>query len=144
MTFDWLKILHLKPRYFFAVFLFGMLVLFLPTFVATKFGILALRTGYPPWIGGGTLAAFVLWAVHIVPWISNNLASAKYQTEVLQNLSGLPKQERFLLGFCIHRGQRTIFLQPSNSVAQSLCTKGLLRRSTGIGNVLSWPFTIPP
>jgi Super-infection exclusion protein B len=104
MNFDWLKIFHLKPRYFFAVFFFGTLVLFLPTDVATKFGILALRVCYLPWVGGGTLAAFVLWAVHIVPWINDKIAERRYRTQVLQNLSGLTMQERFLLCFCVHRG----------------------------------------
>ena len=113
------------------------------TDIATKFGILALRVRYLPWVGGGTLAAFVLWAVHIVPWINDKIAERRYRTQVLQNLSGLTMQERFLLCFCVHRGQRTVYLMPNDSAAQSLCNKKLLVASSGLGQVLSWPFTIP-
>jgi hypothetical protein len=32
---------------------------------------------------------------------------------------------------------------PNDSAAQSLCNKKLLVASSGLGQVLSWPFTIP-
>jgi len=120
-----------------------MLVLFLPDSIGIKFGILALRAKYLPWIGGGTLAAFVLWVVQLVPWINAKFAQRRYRTQVLQNLFGLTEQEQFLLCYCTHRGQRTVYLAPNDSAAQALCNKGLLVPSSGLGRALSWPFTIP-
>jgi Super-infection exclusion protein B len=140
---DWLKVIQLQPRFLFGLWVFGALLLFLPTHPATALGVVAIRDHYRPWIGLGTLGAFAFWIVQLLPVMARRLLSSKYQATVLKNLSGLTREERFQLAYCIYRGQRTLYLRITDSAAQSLCNKGLFEVSTGQGSMLAWPFSIP-
>jgi hypothetical protein len=139
---DWLKVIQLQPRFLLGLWVLGALLLFLPANLATPLGIVTLRDHYRPWIGVGTLAAFAFWLVQLVPAIAKRWSSRKYRAGILKNLDGLTREERFELAYCIHRGQRTVYLKVIDSAAQSLCGKGLFIHGER-GSILSVPFTIP-
>jgi hypothetical protein len=124
---DWLKVIQLQPRFLFGLWVFGALLLFLPPHAATSLGVVTIRDHYRPWIGLGTLGAFAFWLVQLLPAMSRRLSSSKYQATVLKNLNGLTREERFQLAYCIHRGQRTLYLRITDAAAQSLRNKGLLK-----------------
>ncbi len=139
---DWLKVIQLQPRFLFGLCVLGALLLFLPAHAATALGIVEIRDHYRPWIGLGTLSAFAFWIVQLIPGITRIRSERKYRAAVLKNLAGLTGEERFQLAYCIHRGQRTMYLRLIDSAAQSLCSKGLLVPGDR-GSILSLPFTIP-
>lgn len=139
----WLKLIELKPRYLFGLWTLGILLLFLPSSIAASMGFLSLRAQYRGWIGAATLGAFVFWSVQLVPFIEWKIQKNLGQTSTLKNLSGLSREERFLLAYCVDRNERTLYLPISNGPANSLSYKGLMEPSRGIGTALEWSFTIP-
>lgn len=140
---DWLKLIQLKPRFLFGIWLVGVLVLFIPETVAGKFGIDVLRNNYRAWIGLATLAAFAFWVVQLIPGFQQRRLAKLRKKEVLKSLDSLSSEEWFLLAYCLHRGQQTICLKMGDKAATALCQKGLLVCGTGVGDPLGWPFTIP-
>jgi hypothetical protein len=140
---DLLKVIQLKPRYLFGLWLLGTVLLVLPTRLAVHFGVVDFRDHYRSWIGLLTLGAFSFWLVQLVPAAQRKRAQSKWKKGVLKNLGGLSPQERFVLAYCVHRGQRTVYLRVIEPAATSLCHKGLMLSASGSGSMLAWPYTIP-
>jgi len=140
---DWFKVIQLKPRFLFGIWLLGLMLLFLPSYFASRLGITTFREQHRSWIGLATMAAFVFWLVQMIPSIRRSRESRRYRAEVIKHLGGLTPQERFLLAFCVSAGQRTIYMKLSDASAQSLCDKGLLEKATGTGSMLAWPYSVP-
>jgi len=140
---DWLKAIQLKPRFLFGFWLLGSLLLLLPTRFADVMGITTLRNQYRGWIGLATLAAFAFWLVQLIPAIRATKHGKQFRDAVLNSLNGLTGQERFLLAYCIHTNQRTVYLKLTDSAGQSLCNQGLLEKAGGTGSMLTWPHTMP-
>jgi Super-infection exclusion protein B len=139
---DWLKVIQLPARFLFGLFMIGALLLFLPGNIATALGITTIRDHYRPWIGVGTIAAFALWLMQLSPAVGRAWYEHKYRVAALDNLNGLTAEERFQLAYCLHRGQRTLYLRITDSAAQSLCSKGIFTHAQS-GSALALPFTIP-
>ena len=140
---EWLKVLQLKPRFLFGLGLVGMLLLFFPDGWAAKFGFRSIVENYRGWIGLGTIVSFAFWLVQLVPSWRQTRALKKHRQDVIHSLSSLSSEEAFLLGFCLHRNQRTLTLEMTHRAANALKAKGLLQMASGIGNQLAWAFTVP-
>ena len=143
---DWIKsIVELKPRFLFALWLLGALVLFLPRSITDSLGFTPSIDPYRGWVGLATLAAFIFWLVQLQPWeyVSSILNQHRLQGEIVEYLATLSPQERFLLAYCLHRNQQSINIQLSDPVAATLRQKGLLRQSLGVGDISKWPHMVP-
>ena len=140
---DWLKVIQLKPRFLFGIWLIGALILFLPQKAAEGFGFLNIREHYRGWIGIGTISAFAFWCIQLIPLFSNYRSTTKYKTGVTQSLSSLSQEEWFLVAYCLNRNQQTITLELTHRAARALVAKGIFIAADGVGNSLSWPYTIP-
>lgn len=140
---DWLKVIQLKARFLFGIWLIGAFILFLPDRFADEFGIKTIRENYRGWIGIGTLAAFAFWLVQLIPSFQNRRAIKKIREEIIQSVNSLSPEEQLLLAFCLWRNQQTITLEITHRAAGALVAKGMLIRADGIGDTLAWPFTVP-
>jgi hypothetical protein len=140
---DWLKVIQLKPRFLFGIWLIGSLILFLPNGFADEFGIKAIRENYRGWIGIGTLAAFAFWLVQLIPAFQNWRAVKKIREEIIHSVDSLSPEERRLLAFCLWRNQQTITLEITHRAAGALVAKGMLIQANVTGDILAWPFTVP-
>jgi len=140
---DWLKVIQLKPRFLFGLWLFGSLILFLPSKYSDGLGITAIREHYKGWIGTATLGALAFWVVQLIPYIKEYRINRRRRASILKSIDTLSKDEQFLLAYCIYKNQRTIWLNISHSAGNSLCQKGILERATH-GAISAYPHTIPP
>jgi hypothetical protein len=155
---DWLKAIQLKPRFLFALFALGLLILLLPSRIADTFGLNTIRENHRHWVGLATLAAFIFWCVQLVPYFKakqrlrrlNHSKSEKEdkafeeeKAEIRNLLQTLSDKEAMILAYCLYKKHRTITLPLTDAAANSLCHKGLLIRATGMGMPSDWPFTIP-
>ena len=137
---DWIKVIQLKPRYLFSIWILGVIILFIPSKHATGFGVLAFRESYRQWIGLITLGAFTFWIVPIGIIIFKKIQAKK---EMKKNLSGLNFREIELLELCILNKQRTINLELGDPSARSLCHKRIFEQAEPPVFQMSCPFTIP-
>lgn len=140
---DWLKVIELKPRFLFAIWLVGSLVIFLPEPVAERLGTQEIRETLSPWLGLGTLAAFSFWLVQLIPLYREIRARQRYRAAAIRALDSISPEEWVLVAYCLKQNQQTITLSMIDREACSLEARGLLQRADGIGNRLSWPYTIP-
>src|SRR5262249_34684502 len=62
---DWTKIFDLKPRYLFAVWFIGAMLLLSPPIVSSRFGFSTVVSNYRGWIGLLTLSFFTLWLIQL-------------------------------------------------------------------------------
>lgn len=143
---DWLKIFELKPRYFFALALIGVLALYLPQNVKDTLGITQLVDTYRSIIGVVTLVSFVLWLVQLQPWelVFGLIERRNFKKEFVNKLADLAYNERILLAYCVSRRKQTIHLNMTHAVATSLRAKGFLGYVEGGVYVTSMPFSIYP
>lgn len=140
------KLVQLKARYFFGLWVFGTLLIFLPEPIKQQ-----MRVEIPemakPWLGFSTLAAFVLWIVQIIlllaGFIRDWIRGRKVRAEILSQLETLSQGERDIFLICLLSNQRTIRRQITDSDVHSLTAKRLISRAGGMGSALSWPHTIP-
>ncbi len=139
---DWLKVIQLKPRYLFGLCLLGIFILFMPSNLAESFAIARIRSSHKSWIGFSTLAFFVFWLVQLWPWLKEKQEGIQLRREALKALDTLSSDERFLLAYCLDRGQRTVCLEITYPAALALCQKSLLVKADE-GNIMAWPHTIP-
>lgn len=142
---DLLKVIELKIRYFFAVWIFGALLIFLPEEIKTKMAV-TIPENIRPWIGFATLAFFVLWFVlaiiHVISYLHSKYKDYQMRDDVLDQLNTLSDRERDIFIFCLSRNQRTIQRNITDGAVNSLMTKRLLTIARQ-GSVLSMPYTIP-
>ena len=141
---NWLKIFELKPRYFFAISLIGILALFLPQQIKDTLGITQLVTSYRPYIGIATIVSLVFWCVQLSPWkhINSWIENIKTQREFAKELANLPQNEKLLLAYCVSRNKQMFYLDTGHSVANSLRIKGFLDYADGIARIGVTPFYI--
>jgi len=140
---DWLKIIQMKPRFLFGLWFLGSLVLFLPNEIANAFGIQDIRSRFQGYIGVGTLAAFAFWCVQLIPIYQSRKREREAWQKVIDSIKSLSPEEWLLVAYCLARNQKTITLEITHRAAGALATKGILIMSSGVGNKLAWPFTIP-
>jgi len=140
---DLIKLLQLKPRYWWGIGVFGCMVLFLPEKIASTFGIESFRTNFRPYVGPATLAAFVLWIVSLIPRWSARRAEKQDKSDVLKCLESLSPDEWLLLAYCVDRGRRTLSLPLTNPPALALSSKGLFESPSGTTSILRHPYSIP-
>jgi hypothetical protein len=142
-----LSALRLAPRILFALWVFGALVLLLPPGPATTLGIDVFRTAHREWLGLGTLGAFVLWltnaALIFARWTRGKVAVRRRKAGALRALDSLNQEELMLLAYFAYKGAPTQELPLNYPPARSLAAKGLLRITTGSGNMFAWPYIIP-
>lgn len=161
---DYIKIFELKPRYLFAVWFFGALLLLLPSYITDRFGFTAITNSYRGWIGLATLAVFTLWIVQMWSWYEERKekgkvkseAEAKAQAEArqqeeqlaqahveaLRSLSTLSAGEQRLIMYALYNNQQTVVTRFTDQAAQALRSKRLLV-AAGQGDAFNFPFTIP-
>jgi hypothetical protein len=140
---DWLKVIQLKPRFLFGIWLIGALILFSSNGFADELGIKTIRENYRGWIGIGTLAAFAFWLVQLIPEYRAARNVKRMRDETIHSISSLASEERLLLALCLNRNQQTITLEITHRAAGALVAKNMLIMASGVGNQLAWPFTIP-
>ncbi len=140
---DWLKLIQLKPRFLFGIWLFGALLLFLPDRVAAGFGINDIRTALRGWIGILTLLALTFWLVQLLPLWHVKRSVKRAREQAFRSLQSLSAEEWQLVAYCLNRGQQTITLEVTHRAAGALKAKGIFLMAGGVGNSLAWPFTIP-
>ncbi len=140
---DWLKVIQLKPRFLFGLWLCGALILFLPDTAANALGMHIIRQTYRGWIGLGTLAAFSFWLVQLIPLYHGKRRAKKIRAQIIGSLNSLSPEEWLLIAYCLERNQQTLTLEITHRAAGALSAKGIFVRSAGIGNQLAWPYTIP-
>ncbi|HEU6449655.1 MAG TPA: super-infection exclusion protein B [Verrucomicrobiae bacterium] len=140
---DWLKVIQLKPRFLFGLWLLGAIILLSPNGIAENFGIKNIRESFRGWIGIGTLAAFAFWCVQLIPLYQTKRNNKKRRQKIIQALNSLSGEERVLLAYCVCRNQQTINLEITHRAASALVAKSMLVMASGIGNQLAWPFSIP-
>lgn len=150
---EWVKIFDLKPRYLFAVWFFGSLLLLSPFSISSRFGFAAIVNQYRGWIGLSTIAFFTLWAVQLFSVYREILNKRKVEQAgvdeqtsreetILRSITTLSKHELFLLAYAVDQNQQTIFTTRANRFALALVAKRLLILAP-TGDVLQYPFTIP-
>jgi len=142
MWMDWLKIIQLKPRFLFGIWFFGALLLGLPQGLAEIFSLSEIRNSFRPWLGLLTLLSFSFWLVQLIPTGSSYLARRRLRKTLIRYLEFLSPEEWILLAYCLKNNQQTITLSIVDRVAGSLVARGILERAAGVGNQMSWPYTI--
>ena len=140
------KLIHLKARYIFGAWAFGALLIFLPPAIIQQMHV-EIPEVVKPWLGFGTLAAFVLWLVQVflLGWelFGSWRMTKKAKARALRQFDSLSQGERDIFLICLSNNQRTLNRAITDSEMQSLITKGLMARASGVGNMMSWSFTIP-
>lgn len=142
-----LAAIKLAPRVLFAIWFFGVIVLFVPHSLASQFGLEAFRQDNRQWIGVATLGTFVLWITNAAVWAYRRLVGRiqayRHRRRVLAELIRLSREERQVLAYFIHRGAPTQRLILTYAPARSLEAKGLLDSVPGAGSMFDWPFVVP-
>lgn len=140
-----LKIIDLKARIIFAIWLIGALLIFLPDQIKTKMAV-TIPEPIRPYIGFITLVTFVLWivlaTVQIVSILKKIITEKKVQSEILDQLKTLSTKERDIFIFCLMNKQTTIHRNIVDGAVNSLLAKCLLSTKMQ-GNRLAMPFIIP-
>lgn len=140
---DFLKLIQLNARFLFGIWLFGVILLFLPKDIAEIFGIVELRSSYRPWIGVGALGAFAFWLVQLFSiWTASRNLNAQ-RGRLIRALESVSGEEWILIAYCVIQNQQSVTLSLVDRIAGSLVARGLLVRADGVGNKFSWPHTIP-
>jgi hypothetical protein len=139
------KLIKLKARYFFAAWVFGALLIFLPDSLKQQMNI-TIPDDVQPWVGFSTLATFVLWLnlilLQVFAYVRKKLSERRIKNETLAQLETLSQRERDVLLQCVNLNQRTIHRNINDSAVNSLRSKGLITIARS-GSALSMPFTIP-
>ena len=60
----------------------------------------------------------------------------------IEALNSLNKEEKFLLYYCLDRGERTVYLELAHAPTKSLCEKGIMEYKRGIKQEYAVPYTI--
>jgi hypothetical protein len=144
VSLDWIKLIQLKPRFLFGLWLFGVFILFIPSEIGKKIGIDDFRNVSKPWLGIATLASFVFWLLQLIPEFQSFYAKRRFRSAVIKSLDFISPEEWIVLAYCLIENQQTITLGYTDRNAGSLVARGILVRANGAGNILSWPHTIPP
>lgn len=162
---DLLKIVsELKPRYFFAIWFPGAILVFAPVALLERLGFTAFVEQYRGWIGVITFICFMLWLVQLYSHLSEKRKDKiakkqieieqqekarlstekelKKQEEILEHFDSLSDGEKFLLQCALARNQQTIITHLSDPHAVSLCHKRIIV-SAPKGDMLNFPFQIP-
>jgi Super-infection exclusion protein B len=134
--------LDTKAKLLIPIFLFGLLVLFIPETLAQKFGVEEIRKSYRGYVGIGTLALGSILAVQLVVkgWKWREGRTARRQA--LRALESLGTREYLYLAYCVSRNRQSIVLRLGDHDGGALAQKGLLQPAKS-GEVLAYPFTIP-
>jgi hypothetical protein len=140
---DWLKVIQLKPRFLFGLWLLGALILFLPGGIADQLGVTEIRKNFRGWIGLGTLAAFAFWWVQLIPRFQAKRGAKHFRERAFRSLASLSAEEWLLVAYCLNRGQQTITLEIGHRAAGALTAKGIFVMASGANNSLAWPYTMP-
>lgn len=139
---DWINLIQLKPRYLLGICVLGLFLLTIPAGLASFLGLSTFRTQYRGWIGFGTAASLVFFAVQISHLIMEKIREKKGRRDVLKAMDGLSYDERIWLLYAVYNHRKTIYLKIGDPGAMALRHKGLLIQAER-GNVLAYPFIIP-
>lgn len=139
---DLLKVIQLKPRFLFGMWILGALILFMPIGIAETLGIGDIRESIRPYLGLGTLAAFSFWLVQLIPHYRTLRARQRYRANLLRTLDSISPEAWTLLAYCLEMNQQTITLEITDRTANALRAQGILRRAGGAASILAWPYTI--
>ncbi len=138
-----LKLIELKARYFFALWILGALLIFLPLAIKEQMGLANLPLVIKPWIGIITLVSFVMWVIQLFQILRNWFKLRRMRSDIIDQLHTLTSDERDIFIVCLAKNQRTIHRNITDPDTHSLVSKRLLIQAAGAGNMLAWPFTIP-
>ena len=137
-----LQIIHLKPRSLFGISIVGILLLFNPYGILISFGLENIVDEYRGLIGFITLVTIVFFVIELIPWIKNKYFIHSYNKQVLSYLESLSQDESFMLLYCKKNNMRSLSLSLTNSIANSLVSKGILEQAGGTGNMTAWTYTV--
>lgn len=149
------KLIEIVPHYAAAVLVAGLVLLGLPSDWISALGLAAWWGEYRPWTVAMTILAGALVLVRIGSAIWGAVGrsvqrrraasvAARQKIAILESLDTLSDEETQILMYMLYRHQTTVAAPLVNQFTHSLTSKGLLRRGSGSGNMMSWPFTIPP
>lgn len=140
---NFLKLIELKARYFFALWVLGSLLIFLPLSIKEQMGLANLPLVIKPWIGIITLVSFVMWVTQLFQVLRDWFKLRRMRAEIINQLETLSTDERDIFIVCLAKNQRTIHRNITDPDTHSLISKRLLVQAAGSGNMLAWPFTVP-
>lgn len=151
------KVLDFVGKYSWAVLVVVGFVLFIPSDAARQIGLDTLRSTYkgPLWILLVLSATVWLGAVFryfdkklFDNWLTHRAEEKRQEknhAQFLQNLglrlNSLDPYELMWIKYCLYHNVQSLAAQLSNSTAQSLNNKGIVKR--GSGSILGLPFHIP-
>lgn len=149
MITDFLKFIDMTklPIRWWAIFVtVGLLVLLSPDEYAAIFGLAENRNELRPYIGGITLLSIAVLLVNGANYVWKRRQTAqnriKIEATAIRHLDSLSIEEVAILGKCYHQDQRTVMLPIMSAHANSLVSKGIMRRLGGTGDFREWPFTV--
>lgn len=135
------------PFLSFLTFITISLLLFLPNKILSIYGLDIVVLEYKKQLGIIALASFIMTLTFIfysiVNFVKTKIWFNQYKKETLEYLNSLSREEVEVLTGAVKRNQRTIVGDATNFILQSLCKKGLLTMSSGLCDVLHYPFIIP-
>lgn len=140
---DWIKVIQLRPRFLFGVFLITAFLLFAPSSLLSKLGISIQETWWKPYIGYLCLGSFIFWIVQMWPKVIYWLDRKKYERTVINRLDSLSNEEWSIILYCLLKNQQTIIIPGIHSKASALVSKDILCYSRGSFSALAYPFLIP-
>jgi hypothetical protein len=147
MTLDvgkWIDALKLPARYFLALLVAGVFLLFGPTSWLSQFGIAELRTRYRPFIGVGTLLCATMLLASVFAWISKRMTWKINERRLIKSLCSLSADEKRVLREYASGETQTDYFPVGDGVIGGLEAKKILYRSSAISVRLQFPYNIQP
>lgn len=129
MNFDWLKILAIRPKHLFGIWLFCLILVLLPLEQLEYLALRELVQNIKSWLSLAAIGFFILWLVQLAPWepVTNFFADRRFKKDLNNVLKNLSPDELALLAYCVDRKAQTIHLPYPHPVATALQAKGFLR-----------------
>lgn len=145
--FDWGKIvdsIKLSPRYIFALFLTGLLLLFLPMAFLERTGLVPFRQRFLPYIGAVTLLSGTLLIAHVGAFIVNWFKGKMNLRTMHKSLKCLTIAEKEALRPFIFEDEASRDFAVNDGVAGGLHAKRILYPSSNMGMGFEFPYNMQP
>ncbi len=147
MTVDvgkWIAVAKLPARYFLALLVGGMFMLFASASLLSQFGVTEFRDRYRPFIGVGTLVCATMLLVSVFAWFSKRITWRLNERRLIKALDSLSTDEKRVLSEYVSGENQTAYFPVGDGVIGGLVAKQILYRSSAIGVRLQFPYNIQP
>ena len=144
MTLDigkWIDALKLPARYFLALLVAGVFLLFAPTAWLNQFGVAEFRARYRPFIGVGTLLCSTMLLASVFAWISKRARWKINERRFIKSLHSLSTNEKRVLNEYVSGEDHTAYFPVGDGVIGGLEAKKILYRYSASVYVFSFRTT---